>query len=184
MSGRNTLARSLHDAGLAAWFGGSLMGAIGLNGAAAAAKSPQERLRISSIGWGRWTPVQLSAIAAHGIGAVAMLGSDSPRVAAQGESQRNALVKTAVTGLAGAASVASALAGRVQAKHATEPVPGVTEPGDDTPPALSGAQRAQKVLQWTIPALTLVLIVLTAQQGEQQRAPQGFMQRTLGRVRG
>ncbi|MFF2206234.1 hypothetical protein [Streptomyces sp. NPDC058145] len=34
MSGRNTVIRSLHDLGLAAWFGGSLMGAVGLNGAA------------------------------------------------------------------------------------------------------------------------------------------------------
>jgi len=31
----NTVARTLHDLGLAAWFGGSLMGAVGLNGAAA-----------------------------------------------------------------------------------------------------------------------------------------------------
>jgi hypothetical protein len=30
----NTVARTLHDLGLAAWFGGSLMGATGLNGAA------------------------------------------------------------------------------------------------------------------------------------------------------
>jgi hypothetical protein len=29
----NTLSRSLHDLGLATWFGGSLMGAVGLNGA-------------------------------------------------------------------------------------------------------------------------------------------------------
>ena len=28
MSTRNTLIRSMHDLGLAAWFGGSLMGAI------------------------------------------------------------------------------------------------------------------------------------------------------------
>jgi hypothetical protein len=34
MSERNTAVRSLHDLGLAAWFGGSLMGAVGLNGAA------------------------------------------------------------------------------------------------------------------------------------------------------
>src|SRR4051812_21266058 len=34
LSERNTLVRSLHDLGLAAWFGGSLMGAVGLNGAA------------------------------------------------------------------------------------------------------------------------------------------------------
>jgi hypothetical protein len=31
MAQDNTLARSLHDVGLAAWFGGSLMGAVGLN---------------------------------------------------------------------------------------------------------------------------------------------------------
>jgi hypothetical protein len=34
MAQDNTVARSLHDLGLAAWFGGSLMGAVGLNGAA------------------------------------------------------------------------------------------------------------------------------------------------------
>jgi hypothetical protein len=33
----NTVARTLHDVGLAAWFGGSLMGATGVNGAAAVA---------------------------------------------------------------------------------------------------------------------------------------------------
>ena len=33
MAQDNTLARSLHDLGLATWFGGSLMGAVGLNGA-------------------------------------------------------------------------------------------------------------------------------------------------------
>lgn len=37
---RNTVLRSLHDLGLAAWFGGNLMGAIGVNGAAAKAKDP------------------------------------------------------------------------------------------------------------------------------------------------
>jgi hypothetical protein len=29
MADDNTVARSLHDLGLAAWFGGSLMGAVG-----------------------------------------------------------------------------------------------------------------------------------------------------------
>ena len=33
MSSRNTVVRTLHDLGLAAWFGGSLMGAVGVNGA-------------------------------------------------------------------------------------------------------------------------------------------------------
>ena len=40
MSSRNTLVRSLHDLGAAAWFGGSLMGAVGVNGAAASCAIP------------------------------------------------------------------------------------------------------------------------------------------------
>ena len=47
----NLLARSVHDLSAAAWFGGSLMGAIGLNGATAEAKDPAERTRLSSLGW-------------------------------------------------------------------------------------------------------------------------------------
>ena len=42
MAQDNTLARSLHDLGLATWFGGSLMGAVGLNGAAAVVDQDQE----------------------------------------------------------------------------------------------------------------------------------------------
>ena len=46
MTTRNTVLRTLHDAGAAAWFGGSLMGAVGLNGAAAHAQNPAERTRL------------------------------------------------------------------------------------------------------------------------------------------
>jgi hypothetical protein len=42
----NTVARTLHDLGLAAWFGGSLMGATGVNGAAAVVQDPSQRLRV------------------------------------------------------------------------------------------------------------------------------------------
>ena len=38
MPSRNTVSRSLHDLGAAAWFGGSLMGAVGVNGAALVAR--------------------------------------------------------------------------------------------------------------------------------------------------
>jgi hypothetical protein len=44
MSERNTVVRSLHDLGLGMWFGGSLAGAVGFNGAAA--EVPDERLRL------------------------------------------------------------------------------------------------------------------------------------------
>ena len=65
MAQDNTLARSLHDLGLAAWSGGSLMGTVGLNGAAAVVDAPAQRLRVANTGWARWTPVNLAGIAAH-----------------------------------------------------------------------------------------------------------------------
>jgi hypothetical protein len=43
--------RTLHYLGLAAWFGGSLMGATGVNGAAAAVEDPTQRLRVANSGW-------------------------------------------------------------------------------------------------------------------------------------
>ena len=50
---RHTLARTLHDVGLATWFGGSLMGAVGLNGAAASLRNPDERSSSATVGWSR-----------------------------------------------------------------------------------------------------------------------------------
>ena len=61
----NTVARTLHDLGLAAWFGGSLMGAAGLNGAAAVVEDLTQRLRVANSGRARWTPLNLAGIAAH-----------------------------------------------------------------------------------------------------------------------
>jgi hypothetical protein len=49
----NTVARTLHDLGLAAWFGGSLMGATGVNGAAAVVEDPTQRLRVANTGRAR-----------------------------------------------------------------------------------------------------------------------------------
>jgi hypothetical protein len=57
----NTVARALHDVGLATWFGGSLMGAAGVNRAATAVEDPAQRLRVANAGWARWTPLNLAA---------------------------------------------------------------------------------------------------------------------------
>ena len=73
MSTRNTVIRSLHDLGAAAWFGGSLMGAVGLNGASAAVRDPQDRARVASVGWAKWSPVNAAAIAAHLVGGGSIL---------------------------------------------------------------------------------------------------------------
>ncbi len=181
MSQRNTLVRSMHDLGLAAWFGGSLMGVIGLNGAASDARNATERLRISSIGWGRWSPVQFAAMVTHGIGGLGLILGNKDRLAKQGEARTNTNIKLAVTGAAIATTLYSGLVGKKQAEHIGEPVEGATEASATSSSGLRAAQAQQKVLQWLIPAFTAVLIVLAAQQGEQQRPAAGWLKSALRR---
>src|SRR5829696_9226283 len=104
MASTNTVARTLHDVGLAAWFGGSLMGAVGVNGAAAEAESPTERSKIANAGWARWTPVNLAAIAAHLAGAVVLTSGNKGRVATQAGVGQASALKTGLTGAALAAT--------------------------------------------------------------------------------
>ncbi|PWC07682.1 hypothetical protein [Mycetocola zhujimingii] len=178
MPSRNTVVRSMHDIGLAAWFGGSLMGAVGLNGATAKASSSSEGLRLASIGWARWAPVEIAAIVMHGIGGLGLIGGNKERLKNQEESRTNTAVKLGITIAAGATSVISAILGGIIAKHADEGAEGITEPAPEASDSLQTAQRVQKVLQWVTPALTLVMIVLGAQQGEQQRPVKGLYETT------
>lgn len=177
MTGRNTLVRSLHDLGLAAWFGGTLMGAVGLNGASSTSPSPSERLRISSVGWARWAPVQVAALAAHAVGGVGLIVGNKGRLATQSEGRVNTVVKLSLTVVAAGASLWSGLLGRTIGQHADEGADGVTEPRAGDSAELTTALRQQKVLQWVLPAMTGVLIVLAAQQGEQQRPLEGLLSR-------
>ncbi len=167
----------MHDLGLAAWFGGSLMGAVGLNGAAAKAKQPQERVRLASIGWARLAPVHLAALGAHAIGGLGRIAANKDRLKFQGEARTNTKAKTVLTLGAAGVTLYSALVGARMAKHADVGAAGTTEPGAGTSDELASAQKQQKALQWALPALTAVLVILAAQQGEQQRPIAGWVDR-------
>jgi hypothetical protein len=184
MSERNTFVRSMHDIGLAAWFGGSLMGAVGLNGGAATANDPTEKLAISSAGWARWAPVQVGAIAIHGIGGASLIFANKSRLLSQPGSRTNTIVKFALTLAAAGTTVYSGVLGARIAQHADEGGRGVTEPSSTSSEELESAQKQQKVLQWVTPAITLVLIVLAAQQGEQQRPIAGLIAAKLRGITG
>ena len=96
----HTFIHFLHDAGAAAWFGGSLMGATSLNAAAAELDDPRQRARASTAGWSRWAPVNAAAVAAHVIGGTGLLLTDSHRVATQEGVGRSTAIKTLATGAA------------------------------------------------------------------------------------
>ncbi|MDQ2849230.1 MAG: hypothetical protein M3Y49_00605 [Actinomycetota bacterium] len=175
MASTNTLARVAHDLSLATWFGGSLMGAVGLNGATAKATDPAERTRLSSLGWARWSPVQLAALGVHVVGGAALIAGNRERIAADSATQINTVVKAAVTVVAMGATGYSGWLGKKVAEQAHEGAQGATEPSDDASKKLASAQKQLQVVQWVIPALTGALVVLGAQQGEQQRGPKGLL---------
>jgi CBS domain-containing protein len=169
MAQDNTVARSLHDLGLAAWFGGSLMGAVGLNGAAGAVDSAEQRLRVANAGWVRWTPVNLAGIAAHVAGGAVLLVANKGRLAGQRGVATATITKAALTGLALAATGYSRALGAKLQQVGDAPVEGGTTPTSGTPDQVTKVQRQLNVLQWVIPGLTGATLVLNAQMGEQQR---------------
>ncbi|WP_408660087.1 hypothetical protein [Jatrophihabitans sp.] len=165
----NTVSRSMHDVGLAAWFGGTLANAVALNPAAAEAGNSRAAGAVANAGWDRWTPVNAAAIGAHLIGSVGQLVSNSDRLAAQQGVATMSLVKTGVTAAALAATGYSRMLGRkVSQQHAVPAADGTT-PTSETPSDVAAAQKQLTALQWAIPALTGALVVISAFAGEQQR---------------
>ena len=169
MSERNTLIRSLHDVGLAVWFGGSLMGAIGLNGAARdQGTTDGARDRISASGWTKWVPVNAAAIGAHLYGGGGLLAVNAHRVATQKGVAASTTAKTVVTAAALAATAYARVLGR-RVEPASSSDPEDAEKARRPPVDLHQTRRQLARVQWVVPALTGCLVVLNALHGEQQR---------------
>jgi len=172
MTQRNTLAHALHDLGLAAWFGGSLMGAIGVNGAAADVDDPRQRARVANAGWQRWTPFNALAIGAHLVGGAQLLKANKGRVATQQGVLANTNVKMALTAGALAATGYARVLGKKMQSAGDVPVAGGTDSLSTTPPEVAKAQKQLSALQWAIPGLTGAMLASSSLHEEQQRPSQ------------
>ena len=170
MADRNTLAHFLHDAGLAAWFGGTLMGAIGVNGAAADVDDPRQRARVANAGWARWTPFNALAIGAHLFGGAQLLKENKGRVATQQGVLANTNVKLALTAAALGATAYSRVLGKKMQSAGDVPVAGGTDSLSTTPAEVAKAQKQLTALQWAIPALTGGILASSSLHEEQQRS--------------
>ena len=142
---RNTLSRSLHDVGLAAWFGGTLANAVALNAAAAEAGDAQSVGDVANAGWDRWTPVNAVAIGAHLIGSVGQLRGNRDRLKNQQGVATMSTVKSVLTIAALGVTGYSRVLGQ--------------KTSEGRAPSSSG----------TKPALTGALVVVSSFAGEQQR---------------
>jgi hypothetical protein len=176
----DTLSRSLHDVGLAAWFGGTLANAVSLNPASAEADTANGTGRVANTGWNKWTPINAAAIGAHLAGSVGELIGNRSRLAVQEGAGRTALAKTGLTVAALAVTGYSRVLGRKVAQENSVPALAGTEPAASTPDDVAQAQKRLSVLQWAVPVLTGALIVVSSLAGEQQR-PSAVKKGILGR---
>lgn len=102
---------------------------------------------------------------------------------ARGPSRTNTIVKTVLTGAAAAATAYSGWQGAKVAKAGQVPAEGGTVPSAQTPDDVAATQPKLRIAQWATPVLTAILVILGAQQGEQQRPTKmlGDLAKTLRR---
>jgi hypothetical protein len=118
---RNALSRSLHDLGLAAWFGGTSADAVALNPASAEARDPASTGAVANAGWDRWTPVNAAAIGAHLVGSFGQLVGNRDRMGAQQGVASMAVAKTVLTGAALAVTAYSRVLGKKVSRYGAVP---------------------------------------------------------------
>ncbi len=167
---RNTLSRSLHDVGLAAWFGGTLANAVALNPAATQAGLARRTGAVANVGWDRWTPVNAVAIGMHLAGSIGQLGGNAGRLQAQEGAATTAAAKTVLTAAALGVTAYSRSLGQIVNSQDNPSSRSGTKPTKLTKAEIAAAQEQLDALQWVIPALTGALVWVSSYAGEQQRA--------------
>ncbi|MFC7490707.1 MULTISPECIES: hypothetical protein [unclassified Knoellia] len=178
MTAYSTAVRAIHLVTNAAWFGGSLMGAVGLNPATLEGDTSQERSRIADTGWTRWGPVQGAAVGLHLLSGLAILADNRRRTLSHPPTTSAVVLKTTLTGAALAASGAAYVYG---AK--------LGEAREDADTSASARTQARQLdqrmrwLQWATPVTTGGMLVLDAYLGEQQRGVAGLLDRPASLLR-
>lgn len=167
----STAIRATHLLTNAAWFGGSLMGAVGLNTAAERARTKSGEADISGTGWEAWGPVQGGAIALHLLSGLGIVADNRRRTLAHPPTTTAVVLKTALTGAALAASYGAYTTGQQLGDVRT----GSNDSGEPVDTPAPELERRIQWLQWAVPATTGGLLVLDAYLGEQQRGPAGLL---------
>ncbi len=157
---RTTAATIAHDVGLAAWFGGAWMGAVGLNGATIEVDDHTQRTRVANAGWFRWAPITGASLVAHVAGAY-VLGRfvRAPATGITSPGRLRAL-RTTLTVAAVLSTVETGISGQRVVHGGDVPVATAVTPIAATPPAVAAAQRRLRVAQWLVPGFTAALLVV------------------------
>ena len=166
---RTTAVTIAHDVGLAAWFGGAWMGAVGLNGATIEVDDHTQRTRVANAGWFRWAPIAGGALAAHVLSAYALgrfVVVPGSRPARTGGLP---LLRTLLTAAAVLSTVETGVSGQRVVRGGDVPVATAVTPISATPPAVAAAQRRLRVAQWLVPGFTAAALVVEVLQRRDRR---------------
>lgn len=192
--------RTLHDVGLASWFGGSVFGSVALprepsqlptdlhlapaedDGHPDQAESVLAAVEAAA--WQRWNPVLAGSMAAHLVGGAGLLAWNWQRHRHQKGVAATTVVKTAVTAAAIGLTI-GAVADGVRAERLRKQA----ENGGDGPDVRRSQERIEKrmrVVGPLIPATTGALLVLGALETEEQKPRalvEGVLHKTLDSAR-
>lgn len=165
---KGTAALTLfHDIGLAAWFGGSWMGAVGLNGATIEVDDHTQRTRVANAGWFRWAPIAGASLLTHVASAYA-LGRLAPAASARRKGSAGLRwLRTLITVAALFSTADTGLSGQRVVRGGDVPVATAVVPIAATPPKVAAAQRRLRILQWLVPSFTAALFVFEVIQREE-----------------
>ena len=172
MSGYSTLVRATHLVTNAAWFGGSLMGAVALNPAAREGDDSREQAEIADEGWTRWGPVQGAAIGLHLLSGIAIL-ADNRRRGSPPTGRPRPPSSPRPPSPAPPCWPALRPTGSAPSWATPRRMP-TTTPAPRRSRSLASTMRW---LQWATPATTAGILVLDAFLGEQQRGEAGLLDR-------
>jgi hypothetical protein len=177
-SDNHYIAQAVHDLGSALWFGGTVMGAAGVNKSGADLTQGIDRIRVASSAWTRFQPVQFGGIAATLLAGLRLTQVGGRRLALQKGFGRVGAVKAglAVAG-AGATGFAAYSGSRIgklaeEAERTGTPieVKDATLPTAATPPEIAAWQKRQRVAQTLVPVLAGANIVCNSWLVQSYRA--------------
>ena len=172
------VAQAVHDLGSALWFGGSVMGAAGVNKSGQQLTQGIDRIRVASSAWGRFAPAQWAGIGATLGAGLRLTQVGGRRLALQkgfgtvgGLKAGFAVAGAAATGFAAySGSRIGTLAEEAEKRGAPVQVKDATLPTDATPPDIARWQQRQRVAQALVPVLAGANIVCNSWLVQSYRA--------------
>ena len=155
------VAQAVHDLGSALWFGGTVMGAAGVNKSGSELTQGIDRIRVASSAWSRFQPAQLAGIGATLVAGLRLTQVGGRRIALQKGFGTVGALKAGIAVSGAAASGYAAYCGAQISKAAEAAeqrgtpvqVKDATLPTDATPPEIARWQQRQRITQLLVPAL-------------------------------